>query len=70
MREIATSAGASTPSTRDLSLNYPPDVYSLSHVALPFPGRKASTARSPTRTTISACSSERWRCGESERCSS
>src|SRR6185312_3542915 len=37
MHEIATSAGESSSTRRDLSLVYPPDVYSLSHVALPFP---------------------------------
>ena len=30
-------AGATTEQTRELGLSYPIDVYSLSHVALPFP---------------------------------
>ncbi len=30
-------AGALTPQTQPLGLNYPADMYSLSHVALPFP---------------------------------
>ena len=32
-----TEAGEVTEQVRDLGLTYPPDVYSLSHVALPFP---------------------------------
>lgn len=32
-----TEAGATTEEVRDLGLSYPPDIYSLSHVALPFP---------------------------------
>ncbi|MFG1479430.1 alpha/beta hydrolase [Xanthobacter sp. V4C-4] len=32
-----TAAGASSETARPLALAYPPDVYSLSHVALPFP---------------------------------
>ncbi len=35
--ERVTEAGATTERTRGLGLAYPPDVYSLSHVALPFP---------------------------------
>jgi len=35
--ERVTEAGASTETVRDLGLQYPFDVYSLSHVALPFP---------------------------------
>lgn len=37
LREVATPARASAPSVRDLPLTYPSEVYSLSHVALPFP---------------------------------
>jgi hypothetical protein len=37
MRELTTAAGQSTPVERALALAYPPEVYSLSHVALPFP---------------------------------
>jgi alpha-beta hydrolase superfamily lysophospholipase len=37
LREVTTAAGAANPTSRDLPLTYPPDVYSLSHVALPFP---------------------------------
>lgn len=37
MVERVTEAGASTESVRDLGLSYPFDVFSLSHVALPFP---------------------------------
>ncbi len=32
-----TPAGATTPDRLDLGLAYPPDIFSLSHVALPFP---------------------------------
>ncbi len=35
--ERSTPAGSSEESVRPLGLNYPSDVYSLSHVALPFP---------------------------------
>ncbi|MCI0600511.1 MAG: alpha/beta hydrolase [Beijerinckiaceae bacterium] len=35
--ERVTEAGAVTGSTRPLGLSFPPGVYSLSHVALPFP---------------------------------
>jgi alpha-beta hydrolase superfamily lysophospholipase len=35
--ERVTEAGTATERTRPLGLQYPPDVYSLSHVALPFP---------------------------------
>jgi len=35
--ERVTEAGGTTERTRPLGLQYPPDVYSLSHVALPFP---------------------------------
>ena len=35
--ERVTEAGAVTEQTRALGLAYPPGVYSLSHVALPFP---------------------------------
>jgi alpha-beta hydrolase superfamily lysophospholipase len=35
--EIVTEAGATAPRVRELGLSYPDDVYSLSHVALPFP---------------------------------
>ncbi len=37
MVERATAAGATTETTRPLDLAYPPGVFSLSHVALPFP---------------------------------
>lgn len=37
MVERVTEAGASTETVRDLGLSYPFDVFSLSHVALPFP---------------------------------
>ena len=32
-----TEAGETSPSTTPLGSVYPPDIYSLSHVALPFP---------------------------------
>jgi alpha-beta hydrolase superfamily lysophospholipase len=35
--ERVTDAGASSERTRELGLSYPADVFSLSHVALPFP---------------------------------
>jgi alpha-beta hydrolase superfamily lysophospholipase len=35
--ERVTEAGATTEQTRPLDLIYPPEVYSLSHVAIPFP---------------------------------
>ena len=37
MVERVTEAGATTEKTRPLDLSYPHDVFSLSHVALPFP---------------------------------
>jgi alpha-beta hydrolase superfamily lysophospholipase len=37
VREEATEAGSAEPRSRALGLRYPKDVYSLSHVALPFP---------------------------------
>lgn len=44
--------GAATPEWRDLGLSWPQDVYSLAHVALPFPGQDpvyggAGTDKSP-----------------------
>jgi alpha-beta hydrolase superfamily lysophospholipase len=35
--ERVTEAGTTTEQTRALGLTYPPDVFSLSHIALPFP---------------------------------
>ena len=35
--ERVTEAGATTEQTRALGLTFPPDVFSLSHIALPFP---------------------------------
>ncbi len=35
--ERVTAAGATTEQTRALGLDYPPEVFSLSHLALPFP---------------------------------
>jgi hypothetical protein len=35
--ERVTEAGATTEQTRPLGMDYPDDVFSLSHVALPFP---------------------------------
>ena len=35
--ERSTDAGSMTESVRSLGLSYPPDIFSLSHVALPFP---------------------------------
>ena len=35
--ERSIPAGATEETSRPLGLSYPPDVYSLSHVALPFP---------------------------------
>ena len=32
-----TEAGSATETTRPLDLTYPPEVFSLSHLALPFP---------------------------------
>ena len=37
MVERVTEAGATTEQTRSLGLTYPADVFSLSHLALPFP---------------------------------
>jgi hypothetical protein len=37
MVERVTPAGATAEQTRTLGLTYPPDVFSLSHLALPFP---------------------------------
>jgi len=37
MVERATDAGTAAERTRALTLSYPPGVYSLSHIALPFP---------------------------------
>lgn len=37
VREEVTEAGSTETQTRLVGLSYPPDVYSLSHVALPFP---------------------------------
>jgi alpha-beta hydrolase superfamily lysophospholipase len=37
MVEHVTEAGSTTEATRPLPLTYPPEVFSLSHVALPFP---------------------------------
>jgi alpha-beta hydrolase superfamily lysophospholipase len=37
MVERVTEAGAATEQTRPLAFTYPPEVFSLSHVALPFP---------------------------------
>jgi alpha-beta hydrolase superfamily lysophospholipase len=37
MKERVTEAGQTTERARSLGITYPPDVFSLSHVALPFP---------------------------------
>ena len=37
MVERVTEAGSATETTRPLDLTYPPEVFSLSHLALPFP---------------------------------
>ena len=37
MVERVTEAGATEEAVRPLALTYPPEVFSLSHVALPFP---------------------------------
>lgn len=37
MRETSTPAGSTAPQVRPLELAYPPDLFSLSHIALPFP---------------------------------
>ncbi|MGL6019758.1 MAG: alpha/beta hydrolase [Gibbsiella quercinecans] len=42
-----TPAGEAVESTQPLGLNYPPDIYSLSHVALPFPVSDSLYGRYP-----------------------
>jgi alpha-beta hydrolase superfamily lysophospholipase len=37
MHELISAPGEAAVARRDLTLTYPPDVYSLSHIALPFP---------------------------------
>lgn len=48
--ERVTEAGAVTEQSRELSLSYPIDVYSLSHVALPFPVSDALYGMQPDRS--------------------
>lgn len=48
--ERVTEAGASTETVRELGLSYPPDVFSLSHVALPFPITDSLYGLQPDRT--------------------
>lgn len=45
--ELATVAGATTEEVRPLGLVYPPELFSLSHVALPFPPDDALYGRRP-----------------------
>ncbi|MEM6052020.1 alpha/beta hydrolase [Erwinia sp. P7711] len=45
----STPAGSTETSSTPLGLNYPPDVYSLSHVALPFPLTDSLYGRTPTQ---------------------
>ncbi|RDJ24034.1 alpha/beta hydrolase [Bosea caraganae] len=47
MVERVTEAGASAETVRDLGLSYPFDVFSLSHVALPFPTSDALYGLNP-----------------------
>ena len=46
--EKVTEAGESTEQTRPLGLSYPADIYSLSHVALPFPTDDALYGMKPS----------------------
>ncbi len=46
--ERVTDAGAATPRTRALGLTYPSGVFSLSHIALPFPMDDALYGMQPT----------------------
>ena len=52
--ERVTEAGGTTEQTRALGLTYPFDVYSLSHVALPFPMSDALYGMQPDSTEASA----------------
>ena len=45
--EHVTEAGATVAQSRELGLSYPPDVYSLSHIALPFPTSDALYGMDP-----------------------
>jgi len=47
MAAIVTESGESSEGTMPLELSYPPDVYSLSHVALPFPMNDSLYGLSP-----------------------
>ena len=67
--ERVTEAGATTERTRALGLIYPREVFSLSHVALPFPMNDSlygHAARIRPRT--SASTSARWRRAASAAC--
>ena len=59
--ERMTEAGSTQERVRPLGLAWPRDVFSLSHVALPFPSATGSMAWTPTRPTTSACGSARSR---------
>lgn len=48
--ERTTEAGATDEQTRALGLSYPPDMYSLSHLALPFPMDDPLYGLKPDRT--------------------
>lgn len=50
MVERSTPAGETQESVRPLGLNYPHDVFSLSHVALPFPTTDALYGLAPDKT--------------------
>ena len=57
------AAGGDGGADAPLGLSWPREVFSLSHVALPFPLQDGLYgADAATRRTISACGSARWRC--------
>ena len=59
--EQVTEAGATTVQTRPIGLEFPLEVFSLSHLALPFPVRLLY-GLAPDDRTISASTWARWRC--------
>ena len=63
MVERVIDAGSSEERVRPLGIAYPPDIFSLSHVALPFPPWDALYGIAPGTTRTSASTSARWRRG-------
>jgi len=67
VEELRAPAGSGEQAVRPLELAWPRTVFSLSHVALPFPPTIRSTATSPRRSGTT-CSSAASRCAARTGC--